>query len=99
MIKAVLMITALLAFSGAAQAQQSPSQPGRYQLITGGSNFQTFMIDTATGRVWRPITFTDLKTDPMVWRLMDRLDSDADISAIIQRYGLKPPDQSNPPAR
>jgi hypothetical protein len=34
-----------------------------------------FLVDTVTGRVWKPIQFTDLEGEPAAWKYQDRIDS------------------------
>ena len=52
-------------------------------MITINPNIRadTFMIETATGRVLHLVTYTDLEGDPLVWEIMPRIDSDAEFTA------------------
>jgi hypothetical protein len=73
-----------------ALAQPPAASPGRYQIVFSPRlERSTYMIDTATGRVWSPITFTNLTDEPTAWRLMDRMDIDADEPKLIAKYGFK----------
>jgi hypothetical protein len=58
------------------------TSPSRY-VITINPNIRadTFMIETATGRVLHLVTYTDLEGDPRVWEIMPRIDSDAEFTA------------------
>ena len=73
---AVIGLTTGSVASGAAQESRSDlfsQQPGRYQIITSPQAVKfTFLLDTATGRVWQLATFTDIKGDPTLWQIMPR---------------------------
>jgi hypothetical protein len=89
-----------------AVAQESRSdlfsqQPGRYQILMNPQLVRnTFLLDTATGRVWQLTTFTDVNDTPSVWTIMPRVDNDMEISQLVRERGLKPkePSLSPPPA-
>lgn len=50
---------------------------GQYQIVMrDGVRADTFLLDTHTGRVWKPFTFTSIKGEPEVWILQQRLDSE-----------------------
>jgi len=50
---------------------------GQYQIVMrDGVRADTFLLDTHTGRVWKPFAFTALKGEPEVWILQQRLDSE-----------------------
>jgi hypothetical protein len=80
-----------------AQAQtRQPTAPtatrdGRFQIIFSPSGLRadTFLLDTQTGRAWRKVQYTDLETEPDVWKLEDRVDSQAEPMAWAAGYRSK----------
>ena len=55
---------------------------GRYQIVMrDGVRADTFLLDTETGRVWKPVTITNVKGEPEIWRIADRVDTAADFDA------------------
>jgi hypothetical protein len=87
-----MLLLLLLFISRAEAADQAPSQAGRYQItINPGVRADTFLLDTVTGKVWRMTQYNDLNGNPVVWESMDRVDSAADLSRLMNTYGSKPP--------
>ena len=86
-----------LAFAVASEAlaQESRSdlfsqQPGRYQIVINPqARADTFLLDTATGRVWQLIIYGDLNGEPPAWQLMKRVDSDLDLKKLRNEFGVK----------
>ena len=55
---------------------------GRYQIVISPSSAaNTFLLDTETGRVWREVVVDNIEGEPAVFKLQDRVDSDADLTA------------------
>lgn len=79
-----------------AVAQQKPglnggTEVGRYQIIFNPQvRADTFLLDTATGRIWQLTRFTDLKQEPSAWLYMSRLDNDQEVVIFGRGYQLKP---------
>lgn len=73
---------------GTTVAAPSGTQGGRYQIIfnPSGVRADTFLLDTQTGRIWRPTKYTDLKGEPTAWVYEDRLDTLAQIRAFAAAY-------------
>ncbi len=56
------------------------AHPSRFQIfINPGVRADTFLLDTETGRVWSPVTYTDLENSPQVWKIHDRVDSQSEL--------------------
>jgi hypothetical protein len=88
----------LNAFAQEARSDLFSQQPGRYQIIFNPQvRADTFMIDTATGRVWQMVKFTDLTDGPTVWQIMKRLDNEVDLINLINSKGIKPKESSATP--
>jgi hypothetical protein len=65
-------------------------QPGRYQIIINPqARTDTFLLDTATGRVWQLVKYGDLNDEPSVWQQMNRIDNDADLKKLQKERGFK----------
>jgi hypothetical protein len=96
-------LASILALSAVAEEARSDlfsQQPGRYQIIVSPHVAKhTFMIDTATGRVWQLVQFNDLKGEPNGWQLMPRVDGDADLFRVVGTYGIKPKETPGIPLR
>ena len=91
-----------IAVASEALAQESRSdlfsqQPGRYQIVINPqARADTFLLDTATGRVWQLIKYGDLNGEPPAWQLMKRIDNDLDLKKLRNEFGVK---SSGQPAR
>jgi hypothetical protein len=93
----VLAIGLGLAVASATQvlAEESRSdlfaqQPGRYQIVINPqARADTFLLDTATGRVWQLVQYSDLKDTPPAWQLMKRIDNDLDLKKLQKEHGKK----------
>jgi hypothetical protein len=74
-------------------SQVSPrTETGRYALISNPNvRADLFLLDTATGKIWQRVTFTDLKGDPDVWQPMRKMDSDADLTEWLATQTFKTP--------
>lgn len=95
--KEIIIAAAIMVLPSAAGAQPKEQavvpqrQDGRFVIVHSPfARADTMMIDTATGRTWALTKFTDLNGEPVVWLLMDRIDSDADRRRVVQTHGLKP---------
>jgi hypothetical protein len=88
---------AVLAQARPQPAQTRPQPPaaaardGRFQIIFNprGLRADTFLLDTQTGKIWRPTQFTDLEGDPSVWHFEDRVDSREDLLTWSAGYRKK----------
>lgn len=68
----------------------STSSPGRFQIVISPHlRAATFLLDTQTGRVWRPVKYTDLEDEPRVWRPETRVDSEKEFQAWWNNYTPK----------
>jgi len=92
--RTMLTISTLFLIIGTADAQDNRAatiisgQVGRYQIMTNARD--TFLLDTATGSVWRLTQYSDFNKDPLAWAPMFRLDKPSDTSPLLSEYGLKP---------
>lgn len=72
----VLAIIAILLFAAANGQNQTVTQNGRYQIVINTEvRADTFLLDTQTGRTWKPIAYTDIKGSPTVWKYQDKVDN------------------------
>ena len=90
----ILAISALFLVVGTADAQDNRVAPiisaqlGRFQITTNARD--TFLLDTATGNVWRLTQYPEFNREPLAWAPMFRLDRPSDTSPLLTEYGLKP---------
>lgn len=95
----VVLIVVVGAIAQAARSPQSSKQPtgvastsaqshvGRYQLFfSPHARADVYLIDTETGKIWKPITITNakdtnLKSAPEVWVYQERVDNERDFDA------------------
>ncbi len=93
-ISLVLVASILSPSIALAQAAQSaaPARDGRYTIFFSPHvRADTFLLDTATGKVWVLTKFSDLNGAPSAWDYMPRLDTAADESAFDKLMGFAPP--------
>ena len=96
--RVLIIILFLSAASWAQDAAKKPAlktdvSPGapRFQLFVNPSVRQdTFLLDTATGKVWRMIQMADALGEPTVWRSEDRIDNLDEEVAWWKSHALKP---------
>lgn len=75
--------------AGEVTAQQG-GVAGRYQIVINPEvRADTFLLDTATGRTWKPVVFSSLEGDPVAWVYEDKLDDDAAIAQFRQLFRAK----------
>lgn len=49
---------------------------GRYQIFfSPHARADAYLVDTSTGKVWSPVTYTDIQDSPQVWKHQERIDS------------------------
>lgn len=71
--------------------QRIPDQYGRYVITFGPfARADMFLLDTQTGKVWRPVQYSDVVGEPDVWMSMDRIDNDAQFQQWLSRQRVKP---------
>ncbi len=64
----------------------SAPAPGRYQIVMNPNiRADTFLLDTQTGKIWVPTQYTNLKNQPTVWKVQERVDSDQEFTDWITR--------------
>ncbi|MCC6498580.1 MAG: hypothetical protein IT193_20250 [Propionibacteriaceae bacterium] len=70
-------------------AAPTGTQGGRYQIIFNPSGIRadTFLLDTQTGKIWRPTKYTDLRGEPTAWVYEDRLDTITQVQGFAAAYG------------
>ena len=91
-------ISVLSADAQESRADLFSQQPGRYQIVFNPQvRADTFMIDTATGKVWQMVKYSDLADTPTVWQIMKRVDNDIDMLNLINSKGIKPKESSAAP--
>jgi hypothetical protein len=92
--RTILTISVLCLIAAMASAQDNTTattfsqQIGRFQIVTNARD--TFLLDTATGNVWRLTQYSDFNKDPLAWVPVFRLDKPSDTSPLLTEYGLKP---------
>ena len=72
-------------------AQRIPEQYGRYVITFGPfARSDMYLLDTQTGKTWKPVQYTDVIGEPQVWMSMDRIDSDSQFGQWLARQKFKP---------
>ena len=85
-----LTIIAVGLFSQSPHTQEIAD--GRYQIVFRPELARdTWLLDTATGRVWREAQYPEILEDPVVWKLMERIDSNEDMFNWLRTQELKNP--------
>lgn len=76
------------------QAERSPASlvpqeahAGRYTIIFNPNiRADMYLLDTETGKVWRPTQYTDVAGQPTVWLYMDRVDDSKQLQSWISEH-------------
>ena len=92
--KKLLVLVFGLSLLGRSQDQPRTPKPvqeqkGRYQIIQYQGEMprmNTFLLDTATGKVWMMVSAPD---DTTFWEPMDRVDNEAEEAAYVRRHPKK----------
>lgn len=93
-----ILLGLTLCLSAYAQ-QQQPSKAGpvgRYQIIMHQGEMprmNTFLLDTATGKVWSMVSAPDGST---FWEPMDKVDNYEEEAAFIKRHQKEKKDEQPP---
>lgn len=92
---AVIGATLVLVSGAAAQDRtrivQNPPPQGRYAIYFGPfARADVYLLDTQTGKIWRPVTYTDIVSDPEVWVAQDRVDDRQQMKEWVERQRFKP---------
>jgi hypothetical protein len=102
----VVLVVAACAIAQTAKAPQPAKQPtaappqshvGKYQLFfSPHARADVYLVDTETGRIWKPITITNakdsnLKSAPEVWVYQERVDSERDFDIWMAIHTPPPP--------
>jgi len=98
----LLTLTVAISIVGPPWAQEKPTRPevGRFQIVAEPATNEilgtVYLLDTATGKVWREACLQNLDGDdnglggqPCVWVPMTRLDSKGDVYAFDARHPKK----------
>ena len=87
----LLLVTCAAQTKTPAKTNTSVPEPcGRYQLfISPGNAADTFLLDTATGRMWRRIKAVDLEDDPIIWAEENVMRSPIDYVALEKVHKRK----------
>lgn len=57
-----------------------PDQYGRFVItFSPFARADTFLLDTQTGKVWHLTKYTDVEGEPLIWKIMERVDSEAQL--------------------
>jgi hypothetical protein len=90
-------VIAVLAPSVLDAEENAPLTPGRYQIVLNPqARADMFLLDTATGRVWRLVNYPGRVGEPTVWEWMDRLDGWNEFEAFMKGYPPKAPTEQAP---
>lgn len=66
-------------------AVQGGIEVGRYQIVINPNvRADTTLLDTATGRTWKVVQYTDIKGQPTVWQIQDKVDDYDELRAWIR---------------
>lgn len=85
----IVTITALAETPGTPQVTSSSS--GRFQIVINPNlRADTFLLDTATGKTWKPVQYTDVRGMPVIWEFQERVDDDAALSRWFVFHPLIP---------
>lgn len=93
-----ICFAALLTLGSANAAEETrptpraPEQYGRYVItFSPFARADTFLLDTETGKVWQLTKFTDLEGEPLVFKYLERVDSEAKLTewALTQRLKIE----------
>lgn len=72
----VIVVLAALILLGAVGQNQTVAPNARYQIVINTEvRADTFLLDTQTGKIWKPISYTDVPGTPTVWKYQDRVDN------------------------
>ena len=90
-------VLAVFAPSALSAEENAPLTPGRYQIVLNPqARADTFLLDTATGRVWRAVNYHSRVGEPTIWEWMDRVDGWSEFEAFMKDYPPKAPATPTP---
>lgn len=66
------------------------TEVGRYVIVHSPQiERDTVLLDTATGKTWQQVTWTDLQNNPTGWTAMARDDNDEEMNALRRANPIK----------
>lgn len=80
---------------GASFWTESPSAQGdaralRYQIVINPqARADTFLLDTATGRIWAPGRYVAWEGEPRVWELEQKFDTKQQVETFLATQAIK----------
>jgi hypothetical protein len=87
---ALVTMVAIVTAQQSAPARTSGPEIGRYQVfINPQIRADTFLLDTATGRIWTPGRYEAFVDEPRVWELQTKVDSETQLRAFLATQKLK----------
>lgn len=86
------VVCVIALFAEVRQPQIStPLQSARYQIVINPSmRRDTFLLDTQTGKVWKPAEYVDMVGNPEVWEPMDRPENQEQLYRWVASQTAKP---------
>lgn len=89
-----IVFAASLATAQERPQARAPDQYGRYVVtFSPFARADSFLLDTQTGRVWQLTRFTDLEGEPLIWKNMERIDSEAQLMQWLRSQAPKTSDR------
>jgi hypothetical protein len=86
----VVSAIALLAQTARPAVSAPAARDGRFQIVINPEvRADTFLLDTQTGRMWRPAQYKELEGEPVVFVPFDKVDNAAELSAWLARRKSK----------
>lgn len=90
MVGSAAMQYALLKTGGSPPPTEANGLSNRYQIVfSPHARADVYLLDTSTGAIWQPKTYTDLEGQPEIWVLADWAKTKADFWDLVNRYGFK----------
>jgi len=93
---AVAVVATLLLIGGSSAEDQkrivqNPLPQGRYVIYFGPfARADVYLLDTQTGKVWKPVTYTNIVGQPEVWVAKDRIDDQQQSKEWIEHQQMEP---------
>lgn len=95
--KGIVLGLAMMVLPSVAAAQAKEpvlvpqQQEGRFVIVhSPHARIDTMLLDTATGRTWELVRYTNLQDEPRVWVPVRQENTDADAIATVRAHPPKP---------
>lgn len=83
----IAVVAAVVLVSGCDRNVANSANKERYKIVFNpNDSYETLLLDTEKGKIWRLVTFKNIEGRPQVWNPMDIIDNSGEIGIKNNEY-------------